>query len=84
MTKPHKQHKRLAAETQDRMSHVFENFTKHTWKDLEDDGKRTICTWDVGILCQARAKRFRELKKKSRQEWQLDSPAREYASEMLP
>ena len=20
------------------------------WKDLENDGKRTICTWDVGIL----------------------------------
>ena len=28
MTKPHHQHRRLATETQDKMSHVFENSTE--------------------------------------------------------
>ena len=28
MTKPHSQHRRLATETQDKMSHVFENSTR--------------------------------------------------------
>ena len=25
------------------------------WKDLENDGKRTMCTWDLGILPPSRA-----------------------------
>ena len=54
------------------------------WKELENDGKRTICTWDVEYFLQERNKvtRFRELAEEEKQagiqgQWQLESPARE-------
>ena len=46
------------------------------WKDAENDGKRTIFTWDVGIL-SPRKKQSKEscfesrLKKKSRQGYKV-------------
>ena len=42
------------------------------WKDVENDGKRTTCTWDVGKLSprkkqRNRGKRFRELAEEGKQ-----------------
>ena len=47
------------------------------WKDLENDGRRTICTWDVGIL-SPREQAEEEKQAGIQGQWQLESQAREY------
>ena len=60
------------------------------WKALENDGKRPIRTWNVGILISPRRDRvnkFREQAEEEKQagtqgQWQLESPAKEYLEQI--
>ena len=59
------------------------------WKDLKNDGTRTVCTWDVEYFLQERkrVKRFPELAEEEKQagiqgQRQLKSPAREYLEQV--
>ena len=58
-------------------------------KDVENDGKRTICTWMVVYFLQdrSRVKRFRKLADEEKQagiqgQWQQESPAKEYLEQV--
>ena len=48
-----------------------------SWKNVENDGERTIFVWDVGIFLQERSKVKRVFEswptKKSRQEYKVSS-----------
>ena len=59
------------------------------WKDLGNNGKRTICTGNVGIFSprKRQSKKFRELAEEEKQagiqgQWQLESPAREHMEQV--
>ena len=60
------------------------------WKDLENDGKRTMCMWDVGLF-YPRKKQRKEFPRAEAEEekqagiqgqWQLETPAREHLEQV--
>ena len=59
------------------------------WKDLDNDGERTICTWYVGIISPRKewSKEVWNGAEEERQSgiqglWQLESPDKEYLEQV--
>ena len=57
-----------------------------SWKNVENDGIRSICTWDVGNFLQeiSRVKRFRELADEEKTGRKKRSMAAGIASQRVP